>query len=160
MSLRMIEALGCFLPVLLGVSVGTDSAIAGEKEKQVVAELTAIVADRFTTQWGKVEALRMIGRMGPSAADAVPALIVELGKRPRGRDQILQEEIIRALGRIGPKAKLALPSLARAAGQHIDIDLAVREATRSILRPMPKKEEKEKEEAKPGQKKQPEGERV
>jgi HEAT repeat protein len=66
-------------------------------------------------------ALRLIGRLGPEAASAVPAVIDALGKAGDAPDDI---EFIReaqiALSAIGPAAKAAIPALIKSVGSEND----------------------------------------
>jgi adenylate cyclase len=50
---------------------------------------------------------RMLGRFGPRAAEAVPALVQALGDQ----SQVVRGAAIIALGRIGPQARAAIPAL-------------------------------------------------
>ena len=55
----------------------------------------------------RVHTARTLGRFGPLAAEAVPALIAAL----EDDSQVMRGAVIVALGRIGPKARPAVPAL-------------------------------------------------
>jgi HEAT repeat protein len=59
-------------------------------------------------------AVRLIARVGPDAASAVPALIEAMRKRPQDDDDVeFLREAQFALGAIGPGARKAVPALVR-----------------------------------------------
>ncbi|HXT00562.1 MAG TPA: HEAT repeat domain-containing protein [Elusimicrobiota bacterium] len=73
-----------------------------------------------------VEAEYMLGRIGPRAAPAAPALLERL---VASRDLDVRYEAVRALGRVGTAATPAVPAIAAAAGEaDSDMRTAVAEA--------------------------------
>lgn len=57
----------------------------------------------------RLQAIEILGRMGPEAKDAVPDLIERLGDD----DPRVRKMAVRALGQIGPAAAAAVPELIR-----------------------------------------------
>ncbi len=77
---------------------------------EVVAALTAALSDpQMETRWYAIDAL---GRFGPNAASAVPAMVKSLESTVN--DATVRRRGARSLGRIGPAAKAAAPVLAAA----------------------------------------------
>ena len=121
-----------FLPALT-LLLSVSSSFADEKDEVLVRELAAVVRERLTPTWQRVEATKTLGKLGPRAALAVPELNAQLLKL-RGEDTVpLQEAIVKALGQIGSAAKPAIPTLTRMAGREIDLDLALRRSIDEIL---------------------------
>ena len=77
---------------------GRDSELAYQKAKKS-AEL------KRDDPAGRRIATKRLGWFGPSAAEAVPALVMLL------EDVEVREEAVQSLRKIGPKAKSAIPAL-------------------------------------------------
>ena len=118
------------IAVLLG---GMTTTRADEGDDLLARQLAAVVRDPRLTLPQRLEAVRTLGKLGQRAGGAVPDLIAQLD-RLRGREQeSLQEAIVDALGRMGSPARVALPAIARTGGRSIDIDLAIKRTTDSLL---------------------------
>jgi tetratricopeptide (TPR) repeat protein len=72
-------------------------------------------------------AARDLGRFGPAAADAVPALIETLGDE----DYRVRGEVLKSLGKIGPAAEAAIPALTAMLDEGTD-EFRVKQALKSI----------------------------
>jgi HEAT repeat protein len=97
---------------------------SGFKIADVVAELAGLLPG--TDASVAVEAEYFLGRLGPRAAAAAPALTASLASSP---DLDVRYEAVRALGRIGPAAKAAVPAVAAAASDaNADLRAAAAEA--------------------------------
>lgn len=81
-----------------------DNAMGGGEKVDVAAQLAIVKSGEDNA---KVDALVEIGKAGPRAADAVPALIEAL----KSKDETVRRMAAYALGQIGPKAKAAVPAL-------------------------------------------------
>ncbi len=106
---------------------------AEEPDVRLAKQLAATVRDPRLSLWARVEAARMLEKLGPRAAAAEPDLVAQLGLL-RGREhEPLQEAVVDALGQMGSPARSALPSMARASGRSLDIDQAIKRSTKLII---------------------------
>ncbi len=97
---------------------------SGIKAAEAVGELARVLPDLAAP--AAVEAEYMLGRVGPRAASAVPALTERLASSP---DLDVRYEAVRALGRIGPAARAAVGTIAAAAAEpNADLRAAAAEA--------------------------------
>src|SRR5262249_41415756 len=91
------------------------AAPAGAPDKEKVAELIKQLKGSDAAARGK--AIEALGKLGPSAKEAVPALVDVIKKEktftlhPAGSKPPLRLLAIGALGRIGPDAREAVPVL-------------------------------------------------
>lgn len=115
------------------VSLLVPATRADEADDLLARRLSAIVRDPRLTVPQRVEAARILGKMGLRAGAAVPDLAAQLNRLRGPELEPLQEAVIDTLGQIGSPSKDALPSLARAKGRSIDIDVAIHRANESIL---------------------------
>jgi HEAT repeat protein len=100
----------------------------------VVQELVDVVRDwKGAPLWSRVRAAETLGKMGPEARAAVPALAEFLVDPVRADPPVIDEMVVQTLGRIGRPAKPALPALMRVAGKSFDLERAVAAATDRIL---------------------------
>lgn len=128
MRARFATALAVLFAVL-----AVAPACADEADDLLAKQLVAVVRDTRLTERQRTEAARSLTRMGPRAAAAVPQLVQQL-ERLRGDEfESLQEAVIEAIATMGPAARPAVPVLARVADRGIDIDLAARKASATIL---------------------------
>ncbi|MDB5307481.1 MAG: repeat protein [Gemmataceae bacterium] len=107
--------------------------LADEADDLLARQLAAVVRDPRLRTVQRVEAARLLGNLGMRAGAAVPDLVAQLGRLRGAELEPLQEMIVDSLGRIGSPARPALPAMARAAGRSLDIDLAIRRSTDTIL---------------------------
>ena len=122
----------CVCAVVLVLSLAAVSR-ADEATDRLAKELVGVVRDPRQGVTQRVAAARSLTRLGPRAAVVVPDLTAQL-KRLKGEElEPLQEAVVEALGAIGAAAKPALPTLATVTGRTIDIDLAVKQASKEIL---------------------------
>lgn len=121
------------LAVLLAVLIASTAARADEADDALARQLAAVVRDPRLRLAQRQEAARTLGKLGPLAGAAVPALTAQLGWLRGAELESLQEAVIDALGRIGSPARPSLPALARAGGRSTDIDQAIKRATDIIL---------------------------
>jgi hypothetical protein len=117
MSNRSILLLA-FLFVLLFVSLTESSYAQGQPKAEKQNE--AVYQGKTVSQW--IEALKdkdkgtriaaafALGKIGPAAKDAVPALIEAL----KDKDRDVRSTAAQALSGIGPAAKAAVPALTEA----------------------------------------------
>jgi HEAT repeat protein len=127
---RVVALIGGGILFLVGFNI---SSASDESDARLARQLVGVVRDPRLSLRERVEATRMLNRMGPRAASVVPDLIGQL-QRLRGTEhEALQEEIIDTLGQLGSAAKAALPTLATQTGRSIDLDLAVKRSSRQIL---------------------------
>lgn len=97
---------------------------SGFKVADVVAELSSLLPALDAP--AAVEAEYILGRIGPRAAAAAPALTERLAASP---DLDVRYEAVRALGRLGPAAKSAVAAIAaEAAEPNADLRAAAIEA--------------------------------
>ena len=109
------------------------SARADEADDTLAAALAKTVRDPRLAVPARIEAARMLARLGTRGGAAVPDLTAVLD-RLRGRElEPLQEAVMDTLGQIGYASRPALSSIARAAGRSMDLDLAARRSADSIL---------------------------
>ncbi|MCX8140863.1 MAG: HEAT repeat domain-containing protein [Gemmataceae bacterium] len=102
-------------------------------ENNPIKQLIKIVDDPSQPLDTRIEAAYLIGKLGVSAKEAIPHLITVL-RRLQGRElEPLQIAIIDSLAQMGYTARIALPALTMASGRSIDIDLAIKRATKAIL---------------------------
>lgn len=119
------------LPIVMVVTA--DSLRADEAVDQLAKDLVGVVRDIRLDVRERVEAARMLGKLGPQAAVVVPDLIAQL-KRMRGAEsESLQEAVIDTLASIGSASKPALPTLAANTNRTVDLDFTVKRATEQIL---------------------------
>jgi len=118
------------IPFLLLIVAG--SSRGDELDDRLAKELADVVRDGRTSVWARIEAAKTLGKLGPTMGAAVPELSKLLVKFRPNELSSLQEEIIRALGLMGNPAKMALPAMARAGGQNVDIDRALKVAIGQI----------------------------
>ncbi|HEV3440130.1 MAG TPA: HEAT repeat domain-containing protein [Gemmata sp.] len=108
-------------------------ARADEADDALARQLTKVVRDPRQSIWSRVEATRMIAKLGARGSAAVPDLIGVLS-RLRGTElEQLQEALIDTLGQIGSPSRLAMSTMARSAGRSIDIDQALKRSSDMIL---------------------------
>lgn len=116
------------------VTVGVASAArADEADDALAKKLVGVVRDPRLTVTPRIEAAKMIGKLGPRAAAATPDLAAELHRLRGAELEPLQEAIADALGQLGSPARDALPALSRAVGRTVDIDQAIKRSTELIL---------------------------
>jgi HEAT repeats/HEAT repeat len=123
------------LAAILGLwaCAGCPLLAADEADDALAKQLVGTVRDPRLSLRQRLEAARMLNKLGPRAAVVVPDLTAQL-KRLRGVEhEPLQEEIIETLGRIGSPSKSALPTLATNTGRSIDLDLAVKRASERVI---------------------------
>lgn len=109
------------------------TARADEQDDQLAKQLVSIVRDPRHPLRPRVEAAKMLGKLGPRAAAAVPELIAEVNRLKGAELELLQESVIEALGSIGSAARTALPTLAKASGRTMDIDQSIKRASEALL---------------------------
>lgn len=120
--------------LILGALLALPTAApADDTDDQIARQLAAVVRDPRQPIGARVEAARMIGKLGPRAAAAVPDLVLVIDRFRGAELEPVQQATMDALGLIGAPARSALPSMARAAARSIDIDLAIKRATGLIL---------------------------
>jgi HEAT repeat protein len=128
-----MRRLGLGIAIGLALAVLAAPAPAEESDDLLARQLAATVRDPRLMLPQRVEAARMLGRLGQRGAAAVPELTAQL-LRLRGSElEPLQEAIIDTLGQIGSPARSALPTVALAAGRSTDIDQAIKRAKTTIL---------------------------
>lgn len=111
-------------PALVEALNDTDPAVVAN----AVAALAAVgekLLDRLESRLEDKElrmlALRVINRMGPRAAPAVPALLKALETPPENdEDKIFLREVVMTLAMLGPAAKDATPRLIQLLGSEIE----------------------------------------
>lgn len=116
--------------VLLAVPLAARADEAGDA---LAKKLGAQARDPRESLDARAEAARTIGKLGPSAAAAVPDLVAVLDRLRGAEQEPLQEAIVEALGQIGAPARGALPALARLGGRSVDIDQALKLSREQIL---------------------------
>jgi HEAT repeat protein len=123
------------MPVIAAMAVvlAAGPLRADEADDALAASLARVVRDPSRTVGTRVEAARMIGRLGPRGATAVPDLTAVLASLRGTEQELVQEAVIDTLGQIGYASRPALPTMARAAGRSLDLDLAARRSTDLIL---------------------------
>lgn len=123
---------------LLAAAVALAAAAPGdaaERTARLVGELLYVLRDPGHTQplWSRWEAARTIGKLGPEARAAVPALAAMLDDPFRHDPPVIDEAVIDALARIGNAARPAVPALVRVSGRDPDIERAAAAAVDQIL---------------------------
>jgi HEAT repeat protein len=126
---RMGYVLLGFLAATLG---GPPDADRQKAVEAVVNRLAELATDRRRPQAVRIEALHILGELGPEAKVALPSLIRQLQTTT---DLAVLEETVRTLGQLGGEAQQALPDLTALAGLDVDLDQAIREARQRILTP-------------------------
>jgi HEAT repeat protein len=107
--------------------------LADEAEEKLARELVGVVRDPKLKLRERVEAARMLNKLGPRASSIVPDLMAQLNRLRGTEHEALQEEIIETLGKIGTPARVSLPTLATNTGRSLDLDLAVKRASDKII---------------------------
>jgi HEAT repeat protein len=128
---RSMRWVPIFVVVLSAAS--TPAARADETDDVLAKRMSSLVRDFRQPLASRVEAARVLAKLGPRAAAAVPDLVAVLSRLRGTEQEPLQEAIVEALGQIGSAAKTALPALAKATARTIDIDLAIKASTEQIL---------------------------
>lgn len=122
-----------WLPIALVLVAASSGVRADESDDALAIRLGRVVLDPRADLRSRVEAAKLIGKIGPRASAATPHLDRAL-RRLRGPEQEpLQEAIVYALGLIGSPARDSLPTLARTNGRSVDIDQAIKQSTDLIL---------------------------
>lgn len=121
------------LLAVAAVLLAAPAARADETDDLLARQLAAVVRDPRLPTAQRIEAARVLGKLGLLAGAAVPDLTQQLNRLRDGEHERLQETIVDALGRIGSPARSSLPAMARTAGRTIDVDLAIKRATDQIL---------------------------
>ena len=106
---------------------------ADEVDDKVARDLTAIVRDPRLATSIRAEAARTLAKMGTKARPAREELAYQLSLLRNSEQESLQEAVVEALGAMGASAKPALPDLVRATSRTIDLDLAIKDATKRLL---------------------------
>jgi HEAT repeat protein len=119
--------------VLAALLFGAAGLRADDTDDRLARQLSGVVRDPRQAVGARVEAARMIGKIGPRASAAVPDLVLVLDRLRGAELEPVQEAVIDALGLIGAPSRNALPSMAKAAPRSTDIDQAVKRATGLIL---------------------------
>jgi HEAT repeat protein len=117
-----------FLLLLLAAPLRAD-----ESDDTLARQLVAVVRDPRVPTNQRVEAAKSLSTMGVKATVAAEELQRQLTLLKKAEQEALQEAVVEALGAIGPAARAAVPTLAKATGRTIDIDLAVKAATKQLL---------------------------
>lgn len=117
----------------VAVIAGSDTGRNAQSDDDIVNRLVMLVADPSQDLNTRVEAARLIGRLGEAAKGAVPRL-VEVLQRLQGNELAdLQLAIIESLGQLGHAARGALPVIATVANRSVDAQIAARLAINNIL---------------------------
>jgi HEAT repeat protein len=108
--------------------------VAAEEDDDTLArQLGKVVRDPRQTVEVRIEAARMLSKLGLRAGAAVPDLMNVLNTL-RGQElESLQESVVETLGQLGYSSRAALPSMAKTAGRSIDLDLALKRSTDLII---------------------------
>lgn len=122
-----------YVIVTVGMLTAVPVARADEADDRLARQLAAVVRDPRLRLAQRVEAARTLGKLGALAGAAVPDLTAQLDRLRGAEHERLQETIVDTLGRIGSAARPALPAVARTSGRTVDIDLAIKRATDTIL---------------------------
>jgi HEAT repeat protein len=119
----------------IALTVGAPGEAAAERTAIIVNQLIATVRDepRGQSLWSRVQAARTIGKLGPEAKAAVPALASMLDDPSRRDPALIDEAVINALARMGSAGRPAIPALVRISGKDSDIERAAVEAIDTIL---------------------------
>ncbi len=117
------------------LAAGAPADAAAERTAQLLGQLVACLRDvpHGQPMWSRVEAARTIGKFGPDAAAAVPALTALLDDPFRHDPPFVDEAVIHALAKIGNAARPAIPALVRVSGKDPDLGRAAAEAIDQIL---------------------------
>jgi HEAT repeat protein len=118
---------------VLAVVLAPGVVRAEEADDLLAKQLAAVVRDPRLFLPQRVEAAKMLGKLGQRAGAAVPDLTAQLSGLRGAELEPLQEAVVDALGRIGSPARESLPAVARAAGRSVDLDVAIKRATGTIL---------------------------
>jgi HEAT repeat protein len=108
-------------------------ARADEGDDQLARQLAGVVRDPRLSVWQRVEAAKMLGKMGQRGGAAAADLTAVLGRFRGPEQEPLQEAVVDALGQMGSPAKGSLPTLARSANRSVDIDQAIKRSADAIL---------------------------
>jgi HEAT repeat protein len=120
--------------LILSIFIVFNASFADEaSDLKLAKELVQVVRDTKAGTRTRIEASRMLGRLGTRASGVVPDLITELNQYKWIENEPLQEAVIESIGNIGGGANAALPALARHAGRSLDLDQAIKVATKTIL---------------------------
>lgn len=131
-GVRLVRVQLLTLSAWLSICVGQTTK-ADEQNERIANQLAGVVLDVKADVRVRVQAARTLSQLGPQAAVVVPHLERQL-KRLQGDElEPLQEAVIEALSAMGAGAKPALPTLATLSGRTLDIDLAVKRATKEIV---------------------------
>lgn len=123
------KALPALLPLLdtphAAVALRAISEYRAEA-RSILPQLQAVLSDRSRESEVRWNAARTLGKIGPDAVAAVPALIEQL----QDDDALVREHAAEALGDIGPPASQAVPALVEALSD--PVTRVRRDAVRSL----------------------------
>jgi len=120
---------------LLVLAAGAPAEGPLERTAKIVRQLVDTLRDEPRGQplWSRVQAARTLGKLGPEARAAVPALASMLDDPSRRDPELIDEAIVHALSRMGNYARPAIPAMVRASGKDPDLERAVAAAIDTIL---------------------------
>lgn len=119
----------------LALAVGAPEEGPVERTARIVRQLIDVLRDEPRGQplWSRVQAAQTLGKLGPEARAAVPALASMLDDPSRRDPLLIDEAIIHALARMGNAARPAIPAMVRASGRDFDLEHAAAAAIDTIL---------------------------
>jgi len=126
---------GKLIAGLIVFLLGAGIAGAQEAQAKLVRELLEVLRDYSGTRslWVRRQAAETLGKLGPAAADAVPALARFLDDSKDKDSELLDEAVVRTLGKIGRAARPAIPSLVRIGRRNFDLEQEAGAAIDRIL---------------------------
>ena len=124
--------------------VSAAAAALGKMGPGGVKALTDLAKDASKPAEARRLAVESLGKIGPDAKDAVPALVEMLQGKGKGKpkrpkqmtdaDRVLRLEVVQTLGKIGPEATDAVKPLEEIVANKKERDRSVKQAARVALR--------------------------